>query len=427
MGIDKSNVRFVVHMDLPKNIESYYQETGRAGRDGLPSDALLFFSWADVIKLKGFAEVEGNERQSEIMLRKLDTMGKFGDLRTCRRKFLLNYFSEELTADCGNCDNCTTTLERFDGTVIAQKALSAVYRTGQRFGMAYLIDFLRGSQARTIRDEHKNIKTYGVGSDISKDNWFEYFKDLVAQGYLAQTEGQYPTIVLTEASNAVLGGKETVELVKLRIKDEKRSKLADKLSHPYLKDLFNTLRGVRSEFARRENVPPYVVFSDATLVEMATYLPHNEWELKRIAGVGDLKLEKYGTAFLREITTYCVKNGLLSRIDLKGRARERKQRTKRDASGKDTYHISLDMFRDGKAVGEIARERNLTVSTIENHLARFISTGEVSLDQFVPLKKVEPIRQAILKFRGSDKLSPIKEYLGEEYTYGEIRAVMATM
>ncbi|HVF45933.1 MAG TPA: DNA helicase RecQ, partial [Pyrinomonadaceae bacterium] len=166
MGIDKSNVRFVVHMDLPKNIESYYQETGRAGRDGLRSDALLFFSWADVIKLKGFAEVEGNAAQSEIMLKKLDTMGKFGDLRTCRRRFLLSYFSEELNEDCGNCDNCTTTLERFDGTIIAQKALSAVYRTGQRFGMSYIVDFLRGSQSEKIREEHKKLKTFGVGADI---------------------------------------------------------------------------------------------------------------------------------------------------------------------------------------------------------------------------------------------------------------------
>ncbi|MEQ1643467.1 MAG: DNA helicase RecQ, partial [Pyrinomonadaceae bacterium] len=196
MGIDKSNVRFVVHMDLPKNVESYYQETGRAGRDGLASDALLFFSWADVLKLKKFAEVEGNREQTEIMLKKLDQMGQFGDLRSCRRKFLLKYFSEDLAENCGNCDNCTTVFEKFDGTIIAQKALSAVYRTGQRFGIAYLVDFLRGSESMKIRDEHKNLKTYGVGADITKDHWFDYFKDLIAQGFLVQNDGQFPTIAL---------------------------------------------------------------------------------------------------------------------------------------------------------------------------------------------------------------------------------------
>jgi ATP-dependent DNA helicase RecQ len=163
MGIDKSNVRFVVHCDLPKNIESYYQETGRAGRDGLESEALLFFSWGDVNKLQGFAEVEGNQRQSEIMLRKLKQMGEFGDLKTCRRKFLLNYFGEELAENCGNCDNCLKDFETIDGTIIAQKALSAVYRTGQRMGLGYLVDFLRGSQSQKIWDSHKNLKTYGVG------------------------------------------------------------------------------------------------------------------------------------------------------------------------------------------------------------------------------------------------------------------------
>jgi ATP-dependent DNA helicase RecQ len=160
---------------------------------------------------------------------------------------------------------------------------------------------------------------------------------------------------------------------------------------------------------------------------MATYLPQNERELRRISGIGDLKLEKYGTAFLREITDYCRQNALTSRIDLKIRTRERKQRTRRNAAGKDTYRISLDMFRDGKPIPEIARERGLAVSTVENHLARFISTGEVSLDQFVSLDKVEPIRRAIFKFKDSEALSPIKEYLGDGYTYGEIRAVMATM
>ncbi len=427
MGIDKSNVRFVVHMDLPKNIESYYQETGRAGRDGLESEALLFYSWADVNKLKGFAEVEGNPEQSAIMLKKLDVMAQYGDLKFCRRKFLLNYFSEDLAENCGNCDNCTKEVERFDGTVIAQKALSAVYRTGQRFGMSYLVDFLRGSEARSIRDEHKNLKTYGIGADISKQAWFDHFKDLIAQGYIVQTEGTYPIIVLTENSTDVLAGKTKVELIKVTVKDEKKRKLVAEVSLPYIQELFDELRGIRTSFATSEKVPPYVVFSDATLVEMATYLPQIDWELRKISGVGDLKFEKYGADFLRTIKDYCLKNNLVSRIDLKSAKRANRQRTKRDASGKDTYRISLEMFRMGRSIDDIARERDLQPSTVENHLARFIPTGEIQLHELVPLHKVETIRKAVLKFNDSGQLSPVKEFLGEDYTYGEIRAVIASM
>ena len=427
MGIDKSNVRFVVHMDLPKNIESYYQETGRAGRDGLESEALLFYSWADVTKLKGFVEVDGNSDQSAIMLKKLDVMAKFGDLKSCRRKFLLNYFSEDLAEDCGKCDNCTKEFERFDGTIIAQKALSAVYRTGQRFGLSYLVDFLRGSQARTIRDEHKNIKTYGVGADLPRQAWFDHFKDLIAQGYLAQTEGTYPVIVLTEKSTDVLSGNTKVELIKVTVKEEKKSKLVADVSLPYIQELFEELRKIRTVFATTENVPPYVVFSDATLVEMATYLPQNDWEMRKISGVGDLKMEKYGAHFLRAIRNYCEKHNEVSRVGLKSSKRANKQRTKRDATGKDTYQISLEMFRDGRSIEEIARERGIQPGTVENHLARFITTGEVQLQDFVPLHKVETIRDAVLKFNDGGALSPIKEYLGDDYTYGEIRAVIASM
>lgn len=427
MGIDKSNVRFVVHCDLPKNIESYYQETGRAGRDGLESHALLFFSWADVVKLKGFAEVDGNEKQSEIMLKKLDTMGKFGDLKTCRRKFLLNYFSEETVGDCGNCDNCNKDFETFDGTIIAQKALSAVYRTEQRFGMSYIIDFLRGSKSKTIRLEHLNLKTYGVGADISKDNWFEYFRDLIAQDFLKQTEGQYPTIVLTEKSEDVLKGKTKVELIKVTVKEEKKTSLVSQVSYPYLKDLFDELKKVRTAFAREENVPPYVIFSDATLVEMATYLPHNNAEMRKISGVGDLKLDKYGADFIAEIRDYCERNNLSSRIDLKSPKREPKKRTKRDARGKDTYQYSLEMFQDGMSIDQIAKSREMARSTIETHLVRFIPSGEINLEDLVPKSKIEPIKQAIVKFNEIGALSPIKEHLGEEFSYGEIRAVLATM
>jgi ATP-dependent DNA helicase RecQ len=427
MGIDKSNVRFVVHMDLPKNVESYYQETGRAGRDGLRSDALLFFSWGDVIKLKKFAEVEGNANQSEIMLNKLNLMGKFGELKTCRRKFLLEYFSEEFTEDCGTCDNCTTVVERFDGTVIAQKALSAVYRTGQRFGLGYLIDFLRGSQSEKIRDEHKNIKTYGIGADISKDDWFDYFKDLIAQGYLAQSEGQYPTLVLTEKSDAVLRQNEAVQLVKLKVKEAKKPKLVSDISHPYVHGLFEQLRVLRTKFANQENLPAYIIFSDATLVEMATYLPQTSDELRRISGVGDLKFDKYGAAFLTEIVAYCTTHKLASRIDLKSNGRAPRKRTTRSAGGSDTYTQSLELFRQGKTIPEIARERNLTENTVQNHLARFITTGEITLDELVPPHKVDPIRAAVTKFNSSGMLSPIKEYLGDDYTYGEIKAVIASM
>ena len=359
MGIDKSNVRFVVHMDAPKNIESYYQETGRAGRDGLQSEALLFFSWGDIAKLKSFAQVDGDQAQTSIMLKKLNQMGEFGDLKSCRRKFLLNYFSEETKDICGSCDNCNTHYERFDGTIIAQKALSAVKRLDERFGANYTIDFLRGSQSKTIRPEHKELKTYGVGADISKDNWFDYIKDLISQGYLKQTEGQYPLLMLTKKSAAVLKGTEKVDLIKVKIKLEKKAALVSETEPEYLSDLLTDLKKVRAVIAKKEAVPPYVVFSDATLVEFAAYLPQRPAEMLNISGVGDLKQEKYGTAFLTEIQKYCRLHHLESLMYLKAVKRQRKTKNKAKAGGSknDAANASLAMFKSGFSISEIAEER----------------------------------------------------------------------
>jgi ATP-dependent DNA helicase RecQ len=210
MGIDKPNVRFVVHTDLPKNIESYYQETGRAGRDGLPSDALLLFSFSDVIKLKKLVEIEGNALISEVFLQKLQQMATYGALHACRRKYMLDYFGEAAPDFCGNCDVCLSQPERTEGTALAHKALTAISRLQQRFGSGYVVDFLRGSKAGKIRAHHRTLTTYGAGAELPRDTWHAIINDLIAQGYIEQSTGEYPTLKLTRRSAQVLKGKEKV-------------------------------------------------------------------------------------------------------------------------------------------------------------------------------------------------------------------------
>ncbi|MCX6744118.1 MAG: DNA helicase RecQ [Candidatus Parcubacteria bacterium] len=415
MGINKSNVRFVIHADLPKNIESYYQETGRAGRDGLKSDAILYFSGGDVIKLKNFAMVEGNPEQSRIMLRKLSQMASLCETNECRRKAILNYFGEEAPDSCNSCDICLSTREKFDGTVIAQKAISAVAELKSRFGLTYVVDFLRGSKSEKIKVSHKNLKSYGSGNEISKEDWFCYLKDLISSGYLTQLGSEYPILGLTEKSSAVLQGKELVFLVKTISKQEAAG---DEM--PYEKELFNELKLVRNNWARQENVPAYIIFSDATLLELATYLPQTMEELKKISGFGDVKLAKYGKPFLNVVVTYCKHHCLASKISEKIPKRERKELREHDSVTKAT---SFDMFKSGKTISEIARIRELSFTTIENHLAFYILDGKLQVNDLVPQNKIPRITAAIEK-HGSALLNPLKEALGESVSYGEIKAVI---
>ena len=418
MGIDKSNVRYVVHMDLPKNIESYYQETGRAGRDGLESEALLFYSYGDVSKLKRFVEIENNPEQTEIYLKKLDQMAVYGDLTSCRRKYLLNYFDETSPDYCGNCDACLTRLELADATVTAQKALSAVTRLQERFGAGYVIDFLRGSASAKIQEDHKLLKTYGVGADISKEQWGDVFHQLISQGYLAKSEGNYPVLKLTNKSAAVLKGEEKVMLTKSKEKIENINKIETQNFEPLL---FQNLKDLRRQLAVEENVPAYIVLSDATLLELATYLPHSKEEFNKISGFGQIKLEKYGKQFWTVVTTYCNEHQLKSRIHLKSLKRIRRERPERDT---DTKQQSFDLFKSRHSIEKIAEQRGLSVATIEGHMAFYVQQGKLTIDQLIDTSKIPAIKEAIEK-TGGGALTPIKELLGDGYSFGEIKLVMA--
>lgn len=313
MGIDKSNVRYVIHMDMPKNIESYYQETGRAGRDGLKSEAILFYSQGDVMKLKNFAQIEGNAKQTEILTRKLNQMARFCETKTsCRRKTILNYFGESYPDTCGSCDACLTQYEKTDGTEEAIKALSAVSALRGRYGINYVIDFLRGSKSAKMREPDTKLAGYAAGASVSKEKWRSLFYELMEMGYLAQHGEEYPILKLTEKSASVLNGGEKVMFINFV---SQRQAVQSELPHEA--DLFAKLKALRFDLARAAGVPAYVIFSDATLLELATYLPQELSDLLRISGFGEMKLSRYGEVFLKTILSYCRERDLPSQINRK--------------------------------------------------------------------------------------------------------------
>ncbi len=303
MGIDKPNVRFVVHYDLPKNIESYYQETGRSGRDGLPAEALLLFGWGDVAVARGLIEKGGNPEQRRIELHKLSAMTGFAEPLTCRRRALLGYFGETLGEDCGNCDICLSPPERYDATEDARKALSCVFRVGQRFGLGHVVDVLRGADSERIRQlGHDRLSTYGIGREQSRETWAGLLRQLIHLGYLQQDVGNFSVLRLTEAARPLLRGEKSLTLARPRLKAvaKKAGKNRD-LPGEADPALFQRLRLLRKELADAAGVPPFVIFGDATLVEMAARQPGSDEELLAVNGVGRVKLQRYGSLFLEAI------------------------------------------------------------------------------------------------------------------------------
>eukprot|EP00095_Tigriopus_kingsejongensis_P004639 snap_masked-scaffold729_size105432-processed-gene-0.11 protein:Tk04639 transcript:snap_masked-scaffold729_size105432-processed-gene-0.11-mRNA-1 annotation:"atp-dependent dna helicase" len=299
MGINKPNVRFVVHHDIPRNIESYYQETGRAGRDGLPAEAVMFYDPSDIGWLHRCLEEKPEGPQKQVESHKLNAMGAFAEALTCRRLVLLNYFGEYREKPCGNCDICLDPPTLFDGTEQAQKALSCVYRVNQSFGVGYTVEVLRGMQNQRIKEHgHEKISTYGLGKDQSHEYWVSIFRQLIHRGYLMQNIARSSVLQLTEEARPVLRGETSLELAVPRLGLSPRSK-ADKLGkRNYDKKLFAKLRKLRKAIADKEDIPPYVVFNDATLIEMAEMIPTSQGELLAVNGVGQRKLEKYGHVFL---------------------------------------------------------------------------------------------------------------------------------
>ncbi|EMJ9776815.1 MULTISPECIES: ATP-dependent DNA helicase RecQ [Morganella] len=299
MGINKSNVRFVAHFDIPRNIESYYQETGRAGRDGVSAEAVLFYDPADMAWLRRCLDEKPAGPQKDIEQHKLNAMGAFAQAQTCRRLVLLNYFGENRQTPCGNCDICLDPPKQYDGLVEAQQALSCIYRAGQRFGLGYVVDVLRGSNNQRIREYgHDKLAVYGIGKDKSQEHWVSVLRQLIHLGLITQNIANYSALQLTESARPVLRGEVPLQLAVPRIQNIKPRQTARSYGGNYDKKLFAKLRKLRKSIADEENIPPFVVFNDATLIEMAEQCPVRANDLLLINGVGERKLERFGDAFM---------------------------------------------------------------------------------------------------------------------------------
>ena len=368
MGINKPDVRFVIHFDLPKSIEGYYQEIGRAGRDGLPAHCLLLYSYADVAKLSYFIDQKSGA-EKRVAIEHLNAIVRFAeDEIGCRRKPLLNYFGESVSADnCSNCDNCTSAPTPLsDITILAQKFLSCVKRADEKFGAGHITDILLGSEnEKVLRWEHNRLSTYGIGKELTKKQWMHIARQLLTMGYLKQ-DGEYHTLSLTPRAMEALRKREKIMGILQEAEREKKAGKKQKGEIEYNHALFALLRQRRKEIADEAGVPPYVIFPDRTLIEMAAYTPQSISRLLKISGVGQVKLRQYGDAFLEVVRQYCEKHGL----------KENPKATppqKSDANRR--YRIVAEAYNAGETVEGLMARYQVTAGTILDHFARYLSAG----------------------------------------------------
>lgn len=411
MGIDKPDVRFVAHLNLPKSLEAYYQETGRAGRDALPADAWMCYGLQDVITLRQMQETsEADETHKRVERHKLDAMLGLCELTTCRRQALLHYFGERLAKPCGNCDTCLEPPQTWDATVPAQKALSCVHRTGQRFGVNYLIDVLLGKDTPRIRQfGHDKVSTFGIGTELDQQGWRNLFRQLIARGLLTADLEAYGALRLTEASRPVLRGEHSLMLRKAtKAKKGRAERKGDRQVEEAQRSLWEALRRLRQELADEQGVPAYMIFHDATLMEMMENRPRTLDQLSRVSGVGQRKLQAYGERFIDVIESHA--NDCAT-----GTA--------------NTAEETLQLFRLGMNASAIARQRALKVETIYSHLAKAIQQGEASLPDVVNLDPpaLQEIRFALEHHSEGNRIRPAYEALGGAYDYGLLRCVKADM